>query len=81
MTAPDTRAVFLEELVKANINVLLLVAVPLSPGGLGVRQGAFSIMFFLIGAGAWLLDARPAPKTDDLSHGALPRIRQAARLF
>lgn len=33
------------------IIVLLLVAVPISPGGLGVRQGAFSIMYFLIGAG------------------------------
>lgn len=33
------------------IIVLLLVAVPLSPGGLGVRQGAFAIMFLLIGAG------------------------------
>ncbi len=42
---------FLEVLVINPIIVLLLVAVPLSPGGLGVRQGAFSIMFFLIGAG------------------------------
>jgi hypothetical protein len=41
----------------------------------------FVLFFFLIGAGAWLLDARLAPKTDDLSHRALPRIRQAARLF
>ena len=41
----------LEVLVINPIIVLLLVAVPLSPGGLGVRQGAFSIMFFLIGAG------------------------------
>jgi glycosyltransferase 2 family protein len=40
----------LEVLVINPIIVLLLVAVPLSPGGLGVRQGAFSIMFFLIGA-------------------------------
>jgi glycosyltransferase 2 family protein len=40
----------LEVLVINPILVLLLVAVPLSPGGLGVRQGAFSIMFFLIGA-------------------------------
>lgn len=43
---------FLDVLVINPIIVLLLVAVPLSPGGLGVRQGAFSIMFFLIGAGA-----------------------------
>lgn len=43
---------FLEVLVINPIIVLLLVAVPLSPGGLGVRQGAFSIMFFLIGAGS-----------------------------
>jgi uncharacterized protein (TIRG00374 family) len=42
----------LEVLVINPIIVLLLVAVPLSPGGLGVRQGAFSIMFFIIGAGA-----------------------------
>ncbi|MEZ4640775.1 MAG: lysylphosphatidylglycerol synthase transmembrane domain-containing protein [Caldilineaceae bacterium] len=42
----------LEVLVINPIIVLLLVAVPLSPGGLGVRQGAFSIMFFLIGAGS-----------------------------
>ena len=41
----------LEVLVINPIIVLLLVAVPLSPGGLGVRQGAFSIMFFIIGAG------------------------------
>lgn len=41
----------LEVLVINPIIVLLLVAVPLAPGGLGVRQGAFSIMFFLIGAG------------------------------
>ncbi len=41
----------LEVLVINPIIVLLLVAVPLSPGGLGVRQGAFSIMFYLIGAG------------------------------
>ncbi|MBX3001318.1 MAG: flippase-like domain-containing protein [Caldilineaceae bacterium] len=40
----------LEVLVINPLLVLLLVAVPLSPGGLGVRQGAFSIMFFLIGA-------------------------------
>ncbi|MCB0044935.1 MAG: flippase-like domain-containing protein [Caldilineaceae bacterium] len=42
----------LEVLVINPIIVLLLVAVPLSPGGLGVRQGAFSIMFYLIGAGS-----------------------------
>ena len=42
----------LEVLVINPIIVLLLVAVPLSPGGLGVRQGAFSIMFYIIGAGA-----------------------------
>jgi uncharacterized protein (TIRG00374 family) len=41
----------LEVLVINPIIVLLLVAVPLSPGGLGVRQGAFSVMFFIIGAG------------------------------
>ena len=41
----------IEVLVINPIIVLLLVAVPLAPGGLGVRQGAFSIMFFLIGAG------------------------------
>ena len=41
----------LEVLVINPIIVLLLVAVPLSPGGLGVRQGAFSIMFLMIGAG------------------------------
>lgn len=44
------RLSFLDVLVINPIIVLLLVAVPLSPGGLGVRQGAFSIMFFLIGA-------------------------------
>jgi uncharacterized protein (TIRG00374 family) len=42
----------MEVLVINPIIALLLVAVPLSPGGLGVRQGAFSVMFFLIGAGA-----------------------------
>ncbi len=42
----------IEVLVINPIIVLLLVAVPLSPGGLGVRQGAFAIMFFLIGAGS-----------------------------
>ena len=41
----------LEVLVINPIIVLLLVAVPLSPGGLGVRQGAFSVMYFIIGAG------------------------------
>lgn len=41
----------LEVLVINPIIVLLLVAVPLSPGGLGVRQGAFSIMYALIGPG------------------------------
>jgi glycosyltransferase 2 family protein len=41
-----------EVLVINPIIVLLLVAVPLSPGGLGVRQGAFSVMFFFIGAGS-----------------------------
>lgn len=41
----------MEVLVVNPIIVLLLVAVPLSPGGLGVRQGAFSVTFFLIGAG------------------------------
>lgn len=49
--APGTISI-IEVLVINPIIVLLLVAVPLSPGGLGVRQGAFSIMFFLIGAGA-----------------------------
>lgn len=49
--APGTLSL-LEVLVINPIIVLLLVAVPLSPGGLGVRQGAFSIMFFLIGAGS-----------------------------
>lgn len=49
--APDQISL-LEVLVINPIIVLLLVAVPLSPGGLGVRQGAFSIMFFLIGAGS-----------------------------
>ena len=43
---------FIDVLVINPIIVLLLVAVPLSPGGLGVRQGAFAIMFFLIGAGS-----------------------------
>jgi len=44
----------IEVLVINPIIVLLLVAVPLSPGGLGVRQGAFAIMFYIIGAGAAL---------------------------
>lgn len=48
--APGTLSL-VDVLVINPIIVLLLVAVPLSPGGLGVRQGAFSIMFYLIGAG------------------------------
>jgi uncharacterized membrane protein YbhN (UPF0104 family) len=50
--AIDPGSISLFEVLVINpIIVLLLVAVPLAPGGLGVRQGAFSIMFFLIGAG------------------------------
>jgi hypothetical protein len=41
---------FLEVLVVNPIIVFVALALPLSPGGLGVRQGAFVITFLLVGA-------------------------------
>ena len=44
----------LEVLTINPIIVFVALAVPLSPGGLGVRQGAFSATFLLMGAGSEL---------------------------
>ena len=44
----------LEVLTINPIIVFVALAVPLSPGGLGVRQGAFSATFLLMGAGGEL---------------------------
>lgn len=41
---------FLEVLVVNPIIVFVALALPLSPGGLGVRQGAFVVTFLLVGA-------------------------------
>ena len=42
---------FLEVLVINPIIVFVALMIPLSPGGLGVRQGAFAATFLLMGAG------------------------------
>ena len=44
----------IEVLVINPIIVVLLLLIPLSPGGLGVRQGAFQATFLLMGAGGGL---------------------------
>jgi len=41
----------LEVLVVNPIIVFVALALPLAPGGLGVRQGAFALTFLLVGAG------------------------------
>lgn len=43
---------FLEVLVVNPIIVFVAMALPLAPGGLGVRQGAFALTFRLVGAGS-----------------------------
>lgn len=45
---------FLEVLVVNPIIVFVALALPLSPGGLGVRQGAFVVTFLLVGASGTL---------------------------
>ncbi len=45
---------FLEVLTINPIIVFVALAIPLSPGGLGVRQGAFAAAFLLMGAGSEL---------------------------
>ncbi|MGL4650798.1 MAG: lysylphosphatidylglycerol synthase transmembrane domain-containing protein [Caldilineaceae bacterium] len=45
---------FLEVLVVNPMIVFVGLALPLAPGGLGVRQGAFALTFLLVGAGAAL---------------------------
>lgn len=44
----------LEVLVVNPIIVFVSLALPLAPGGLGVRQGAFALTFLLVGAGSQL---------------------------
>lgn len=44
----------LEVLVVNPIIVFVALALPLAPGGLGVRQGAFALTFLLVGAGSQL---------------------------
>ena len=53
--AIEPGAITLVEVLVINpIIVVLLLLIPLSPGGLGVRQGAFQATFVLMGAGGGL---------------------------